>query len=257
MRKVCVLGIIVMVMVTASVGYGQGGGGDQRVSPPPISSANVYAETTDIMVRAMYMDMADFLTGGGASAMFGYGLTDRLGVGVNIGLLGMVGDMSGPGYETDITAMTMPFGGVLILEVLGGNEKDAAGVITKRRPTVSLFGGLQAVFMSMTTESTYSTYSDTDVYGYAQGGVVADVPLSGWLSLAPYGSIMVGETEITSYGADIVVRPFRNAPDWQISVGTVLQQVDANDDDSTVIMVGLSYTGTRHHRRVRIGPVLE
>jgi len=246
MRKFIISGIITLA-VTITFAQEQ-----QQVAPPPVGSANVFMDVAGLNGRLMYMDIAG-ITGVGVNMEAGYGLSDRLAIGGNIGMITMAGDISG----TDLTMIMMPFGGNLIYEVFGGNEQNAAGVITVRRPTVSIFGGAQINLMSLTIDSPGFSTSDTDISVFIQGGVVAEIPLVDWISVMPYGYVMAGEAASTSFGADILLRPFKNDPNWQISVGTMLQQVDSNDDDTTMIMVGMSYTAGKHFQRTRIGPVVE
>lgn len=245
MRKALVFTVIISVATAVCAQ-------EQQITPPPVGSANVYLNVADLNGRLMYLDMGG-ISGGGFNASAGYGLTDRMGIGGNIGVITMSGDI----LDGDLTMIMIPFGGNLIYEVFGGNEQNAAGVITVRRPTVSVFGGAQINFMSFTVDTAFFSMSDADIFAFVQAGAVADIPLVDWISIMPYGYVMAGETDMTSFGVDILLRPFKNDPNWQISIGTVLQQVDSNDDDTTMIMVGMSYVAGKHFQRTRIGPVAD
>jgi len=259
MRKVLVACIVTAFLV-GSVRCGAQGG-DQQVSPPPVGTAEVFSGVLDMNIRAMYMSMAD-LDGGGANVQWTRGLTEKFGLGAAVGVMGMSGDIStGVGGDSSFDMLMVPIGINAMLELFGGSELDAAGVITERRPTVSLFAGVQANLMMFDMEIDTGRYrsstTEEEVYFYVQGGGIADIPLLDWLSIQPFGAVMGGETTIVSYGADIVLRPFGNDSNWEISVGTVLQQIDANDEDSTFIMAGVSYTAGQSFRRVSAGPVLK
>ncbi len=65
-----------------------------------------------------------------------------------------------------------------------------------------------------------------------------------------------------TYGLDIWLRPFANAPNWKISLGTALQQVEANSDDgsdtdNTMIMLGFVYEWGSTYSDVVFGPVTQ
>jgi len=233
------------------------------VAPPPIMSVNIYDNTVDAGIRAMYMDY-DFISGGGAVALLSYGLTDRLALAGNLGKFNLGGSVE----IVDVSASVLAWGGGAVYEVYGGNLRNAAGDITDRRPTVSVFGGLQMIHVKTVADikvdpgllamaGLSSRQEMTENFVFINGGAAADIPVVDWLSLIPFASVMAGETMVTSLGADIVVRPFRNDPNWQISVGTVLQQVQANTEGSRLFMAGLSYTASPTFSRTRVGPVLD
>ena len=257
MKKLAALTLTGFLLAPAMVGAQEGN--DQQISPPPIASANIYDASHQYDLRVMYMDMG-FVDGGGFNFTETQGFTEWFGLVASVGLMYFTGTMDTWGSGYDIQILTVPIGVVAVFEVLGGNDMDAAGQITQYRPTLALFAGPQVMLSTTTME--YDTWygtrtdSDTDAFGFGQVGAVGEIPLASWVSIMPYGNVMFGETEIVSYGADILVRPFRNAPDWQISCGTVLQQIESNDDDSTMIMFGVSHVQTKNRSRLQIGPVL-
>jgi hypothetical protein len=242
----------------------------RSLSPPPVESANVYAATLDAAVRVLYMSY-DVFRGSGGGVVLTYGLSDEFALSANVGRISMSGEYSG---MAAMRVTAIPWGAYAVYEMLGGNDRDPAGQITRRQPTLSIFGGTEIIPLSMSLDmdmdedmarmagvERHMDYSETDVF--VEGGGLFDVPLADWLSAVPFGSLMLGKTRapgvtrLTNLGLDILVRPFRNDPNWEVSVGTVWQQVEANTRGSHLIMAGLSYTLAPHFTRTRVGPVLK
>jgi hypothetical protein len=112
-----------------------------------------------------------------------------------------------------------------------------------------------------------------------QVGVVGELAIISQLQLVPYayvgttagsmsftmemgdttysGSADIPSSSITSYGADIVVRPMRTNPKFKISLGTMLQQISANKGGMTFIMVGVAYEVGARYSETQFGPVLQ
>jgi hypothetical protein len=123
-------------------------------------------------------------------------------------------------------------------------------------------------------------------------GLVADIPLNYYISLVPFARFNWSSTSmrtvypyqwifVTSYipfemdtvlmtsiddstysstrfdyGMDIDLRPFRNAPDWKISVGTVVSQIEGMADGNLVIMVSVKKEWGKHYSSTTFGPKL-
>ena len=119
-------------------------------------------------------------------------------------------------------------------------------------------------------------------------GLVADIPLNYYVSLVPFGRLSLGSTTVTTimpyvltlyappyyivmpgipedstyssnrfdYGMDIDLRPFRNAPDWKVSVGTVLSQVQGMAEGNLVITVSVKKEFGKHYSSTTFGPKL-
>jgi hypothetical protein len=119
---------------------------------------------------------------------------------------------------------------------------------------------------------------------------VANIPLSWWISLMPYAEVgketagksktdivikINGKTIVSSpgqyedhkerptsysFGGDIVIRPFRNSPNWKISLGTMFQQIEANTSEgegteNQLYMASLTYEWGKAYKDIYFGPV--
>lgn len=123
-------------------------------------------------------------------------------------------------------------------------------------------------------------------------GLAAELPLSPFISLVPFGRFAWSKSSmditmpypqilITSYmplqmdtlwmldysdssytttrmdyGADINLRPFRNAPEWKISVGTVLSQVEGMSKGNLLLMASIKREWGKHYSSTMFGPKL-
>lgn len=123
-------------------------------------------------------------------------------------------------------------------------------------------------------------------------GLAAEVPLNPFISLVPFGRFAVSKTSmditvpypqilITSYmpfrtdtlwmidysdssysstrfdfGMDINLRPFRNAPEWKISVGTVLSQIEGMSKGNLLIIASIKREWGKYYSSTMFGPKL-
>lgn len=58
------------------------------------------------------------------------------------------------------------------------------------------------------------------------------------------------------YGADINLRPFRNAPEWKISVGTVLSQVEGMSKGNLLFIASIKKEWGKYYSSTMFGPKL-
>jgi hypothetical protein len=58
------------------------------------------------------------------------------------------------------------------------------------------------------------------------------------------------------YGADINLRPFRNAPEWKISVGTVLSQIEGMSKGNLLIIASIKREWGKYYSSTMFGPKL-
>lgn len=277
---------ILIFAFTSSIAFGEGG---SNVSPPPVSEINLHSGSGSLNNRFIYNSQET-----GDSEMVGYGYnftltkakSDSIGIGTNLFLMTLESDSEG----FDSSGFLVSGGATPIWEIVGGEERDAAGEITHLGFSLALFANFNLTAMNMETDTTSSytnpytgattttTNSQTmDIIMFAVGGgVVAEIPIGSRLSIMPffslqqqvYGTYSVdGNSETfdetpmtTSYGADIILRPFKNAPNWKFSLGTVLQQVEANssddeDTENSLIMFSINYEWGKTYSELILGPV--
>lgn len=58
------------------------------------------------------------------------------------------------------------------------------------------------------------------------------------------------------YGADINLRPFRNAPEWKISVGTVLSQIEGMSKGNLLFIASIKREWGKYYSSTMFGPKL-
>jgi|GEM_PF-2182757 len=123
-------------------------------------------------------------------------------------------------------------------------------------------------------------------------GLAAELPLNPFISLVPFGRFSWSKSSmditmpypqviVTSYvpfemdtlwtldfsdssysttrmdyGADINLRPFRNAPEWKISVGTVLSQVEGMSKGNLLFIASVKREWGKYYSSTMFGPKL-
>ena len=239
----------------------------QQIGPPPITCINFHEDTGQWRATFITMGLGD--SGDAIGGAFEYTMSpaDDGGHSLNLMYLNMdLGEMMG-------TTPFLSIGCNFIYELVGGEKKDIAGEIVKKEFSLATFFGMNISYMSMSTD-----YMDMTMFGLGEGGgVVAEIPLGGFISFVPYISftLMLSMTDMTMdimgttysdvssstttsfrYGCDIVLTPFRNAKDWKISVGTALGMIAANEGSNSMITFAITREWGKHYKSTTIGPVL-
>ncbi len=266
-----------------------------NVSPPPLSTPNVHSGVSELNIRALYLSSetsgtsSSEMTGAGLFGEFTRGMSDRTGFNLRLGILGLEMEQESPTFtgtkgtqESTTDGVMLFYGGNLLFELFEGEKKDAAGEVIKIGHGLTFFSGLNLNMMSMTADDFDLLLLTYEI----PVGLVGQIALSNRIQIVPFVSVnfLLGgtgtiETDSTStdieiesqvipsYGADIIIRPFRNAPNWKFSIGTVLQQVTANQSsgagedetdntDNIMITFGLVYEQGQHYSETVFGPVL-
>jgi len=301
MKKIALL-LALQLFVFVSWSLAQGTGA--RPTPPPISCFHFSEGEFQWSLTTLYMKMGhDSTTSKGPTA---FGFTGDIALSapgfipIHAGaiLSGSYMKMNIPFTMSDSTnpadslknISANYFGGSLVgvLVPIDGEEKDIAGEIIKRKPTLAFFGGggmdhfgmnmgpmfrdlgmAEDITMSMTTFS-------------FPVGMVAELPLNYQFTLVPFarfrptvyfqsmklpsydwtsGTFTLQDTVIVDgyssfdYGADIDLRLFRNSPEWVISAGTVLSQVGGLKSGNLQLTLSLKREVGKHYSSTLIGPV--
>lgn len=230
-------------------------------------------------------------TAWGLQAEAAQGARDGLGAIVN----GMFMKVNVPISNEDYPAYMMGTNLFLVKDLVQGEKKDIAGEIIEKKPTVALFGGGGWTFTSFTMEnmmnSGYDMTVNTSEISFPLG-LAAELPLNPMISLVPFGRfawskssmnltmpypqmvidsympfqyhyvwlIQFKDSSYTStrmdYGADINLRPFRNAPEWKISVGTVLSQIEGMSKGNLLIIASIKREWGKYYSSTMFGPKL-
>lgn len=191
----------------------------------------------------------------------------------------------------DLPATAFAMGATMVLDVLKGEKRDIAGEIIDKKTTLAVFAGFDFMGTQFTMEDFANSGYDFSVNTMEGGlpvGLVADIPLGYYVSLVPFGRFAWSSTTVTKtipqlltlytdpyymwlsgipydstytttrvdYGMDIDLRLFRNAPEWKLSVGTVLSQVSGLKDGNLIIMVSVKKEWGKHYSSTSFGPKL-
>jgi hypothetical protein len=192
--------------------------------------------------------------------------------------------------DKDLPASAMALGATMVIDLVKGEKRDIAGEIISKKPTVALFVGYDFNGTNFEIKNFIedNDFSVNTMEGSLPLGLVADIPLGYYVSIVPFGRFAWNSTTVTTtmpwmlrlytppyymwisgiphdstysstrfdYGMDIDLRPFRNAPDWKISVGTVLSQVEGMADGNLIIMVSIKKEWGKHYSSTTFGPKL-
>ncbi|MCU0607728.1 MAG: hypothetical protein MUF78_10000 [Candidatus Edwardsbacteria bacterium] len=254
-----------------------------KVTPPPISCLDFHKGNNQFTFTGIYMKLGqaedatgDAPTGWGFNAEMTRGFGEGFGVMYHFMFLGMNMPMDAP--NDDIPVRVIGLGPMVVVDLKKGEKRDIAGEIIEKKATVAAFTGLDLLgtFMSMD----YASGGEISVSSSEiclPLGMAADFPLGPMVSLVPFGRFSWiantvtydydiagysgGGTSDTSYtrfdyGMDIDLRLFRNAPEWKISVGTVLSQVQGMADGNLLIMASVKREWGKHYSSTMFGPVL-
>jgi len=110
--------------------------------------------------------------------------------------------------------------------------------------------------------------------------MAAEFPLGFYFSLIPFARFTASQVSVTmkvpepfnpdklyteqfsssftsfSYGSDIDLRPFRNAPDWIISLGMALAQIKGMKNGNRLFTLSIKHEIGKHYSSTMIGPSL-
>ncbi len=173
-----------------------------------------------------------------------------------------------------------------VIDLVNGEKRDIAGEIISMKPTVALFFGDVINYFSLNMGPIYEMLgvnedikAKTLTANYSIG-MGADFPLGFLISIVPYirytssqvtMSMKVPElfnpTELYTqtytsfysymdYGSDIDLRPFRNAPDWVISLGMAMAQIEGLKNGNRLITLSIKHEMGKHYSSTIIGPAL-
>jgi hypothetical protein len=173
-----------------------------------------------------------------------------------------------------------------VLDLVNGEKRDIAGEIISRKPTVAMFLGGVLNYFNLNMGPIYAGLGIQDdvkaktLTSNYSVGLGADLPLGFVISLVPYVRYTTSQVSMTmkvpemfnpsefydqtftssydfvDYGTDIDIRPFRNAPDWVISVGVALAQIEGLQNGNRLITVSIKHEIGKYYSSTLIGPRL-
>lgn len=194
------------------------------------------------------------------------------------------GQIEGDDNKIHTNAYSLGFNAVI--DLVNGEKRDIAGEIISMKPTVALFFGDVINYFSLNMGPIYEmlgVYEDIKAKTLTANysiGMGADFPLGFLISIVPYirytssqvtMSMKVPEpfnpTELYTktytssysymdYGSDIDLRPFRNAPDWVISLGMAMAQIEGLKNGNRLITLSIKHEMGKHYSSTIIGPIL-
>lgn len=241
-------------------------------------------------------EMDESPTGKGFNFEMSRGFADGFGLASHFMFLGLNIPMKDPmtNMDEDYPASAFSLGGMMVLDMIKGEKRDIAGEIIDKKTTLAVFAGLDMAGTQFTMEDFANSGYDFSVNTYEMGfpmGFAMDIPMGYYASLVPFGRFAWSKTSMemtipsyhyvitytppyyydfwllsfsdssytttrVDYGMDIDLRPFRNAPEWKISVGTVLSQVSGLKDGNLIIMASVKREWGKHYSSTSFGPKL-
>jgi hypothetical protein len=173
-----------------------------------------------------------------------------------------------------------------VIDLVNGEKRDIAGEIIALKPTVAIFVGGLINYYSLNMGPLYQ------MLGYQEDikartlttnysvGTASDLPLGYFFALVPYlrytfsmSSIQmkvpepfnptelytetyISDYDFMDYGLDINLRPFRNAPDWLISLGMAISQIEGLSKGNRLITLSIKHEIGKFYSSTTIGPAL-
>jgi len=235
-------------------------------------------------------EMDESPTGKGFNFEMSRGFADGFGLLSHFMFLGLNVPTEINNVKKDYPASAMAMGATMVLDLKKGEKRDIAGEIVDKKTTLAAFIGFDFTGTDFKMENIIEDedFSVSTMEGSLPMGLVADIPLGYYVSLVPFGRLSLGSTTVTTimpfiltlyappyyivmpgipvdstyssnrfdYGMDIDLRPFRNAPEWKISVGTVLSQVEGMADGNLIIMASVKKEWGKHYSSTSFGPKL-
>jgi hypothetical protein len=235
-------------------------------------------------------EMDESPTGKGFNFEMSRGFADGFGLASHFMFLGLNIPTKINNVEKDYPASAMAMGATMVLDLKKGEKRDIAGEIIDKKTTLAVFTGFDFIGTDFEMENIIEDedFSVKTMEGSLPLGLVADIPLGYYVSLVPFGRFAWSKTTVTTimpyyiylpappylilmpglpddssytstrfdYGMDIDLRLFRNAPEWKISVGTVLSQVEGMADGNLIIMASVKKEWGKHYSSTSFGPKL-
>jgi len=219
-------------------------------------------------------------TGKGFNFEMSRGFADGFGLMSHFMFLGLNVPTEINNVKKDYPASAMAMGATMVLDLKKGEKRDI----------LAAFIGFDFTGTDFEMENIIEDedFSVSTMEGSLPMGLVADIPLNYYVSLVPFGRFAWSSTTVTTimpyyislpappylilmsgiphdstysstrfdYGMDIDLRLFRNAPEWKISVGTVLSQVEGMADGNLIIMASIKKEWGKHYSSTSFGPKL-
>jgi hypothetical protein len=185
-----------------------------------------------------------------------------------------------------MTTNIYTFGFHGVIGLINGEKRDIAGEIIDINPSMAIFLGLQGTFFDLNLGPIYQGLGHPEdivtenMVSNFSIGLAGEFPLGFQISLIPfirytastasitmkvpklfdpselYRATYTSDYDFMDFGTDIDIRPFVNAPDWIISVGTALAQIKGLEGGNILITLGIKYEVGKHYSSTLIGPVL-
>ena len=206
---------------------------------------------------------------------------------ISLSLMNISIPMGIPGIEENkVGTNAYNLGFYWVVDLVNGEKRDIAGEIISRKPSVAFFLGDVLNYFSLNMGPIYEALGNQEdikaktlTSNYSLG-IGADIPLGFTISLVPY--IRYTNSQVTmqmkvpeimnpsqtytmtftssydfmDYGTDIDIRLFRNAPDWVISLGMAMAQIEGLQNGNRLITLSLKYEIGKHYSSTLIGPAL-
>ena len=206
---------------------------------------------------------------------------------VSLAIMNISIPTSVPGMEENTMATNAyNLGFHWVLDLVNGEKRDIAGEIIARKPTLALFLGGMLNYFNLNMGPLYASLGNpedikaktlTTNYSIGMG---ADLPLGFVISLVPYIRYTTSQVSMTmqvpamfntsefydqtfsssydyvDYGTDIDIRLFRNAPDWVISLGMAMAQIEGFQNGNRLITLSIKHEIGKYYSSTMIGPRL-
>jgi hypothetical protein len=264
-----------------------------KPTPPPISCLDFFKGVKQLTFTGLYMKMGEAEDSGLDEAPTAWGFQAEAAGGGADGLGAIANAMflkiNVPVNNEDNPGTMLGTNLYLVKDLVQGEKRDIAGEITEKKPTVALFGGAGLTITSFTMENVLQDldFSMLNTEISLPVGLAAELPLNPFISLVPFGRFAWSHTSMSlvvpyfitvptppyvyytttsvdsgfsdtrfDYGADINLRPFRNAPEWKISVGTVLSQVEGMSKGNLLFIASIKREWGKYYSSTMFGPKL-
>ena len=173
-----------------------------------------------------------------------------------------------------------------VWDLVNGEKHDIAGEIVALRPTIAIFFGSQLGFYRTNMGPLYQNFGHSEdivtdnLILDLPVGIAAEFPIGFYFSLIPFAQFTTSKMMMfmkipepfnpnklytkqfnynytsSSYGFDIDLRLFRNAPDWIISVGMALAQIKGMKNGNRLFTLSIKHEIGKHYSSTMIGPSL-
>ncbi|MGD9487227.1 MAG: hypothetical protein AB7W47_04355 [Calditrichaceae bacterium] len=189
-------------------------------------------------------------------------------------------------YDEDINTNSFNLGYTAVLDLINGEKRDIAGEIIALKPTWAVFFGSSINYFSLNMGPLYQAFGHSqdikaiNLITSLSLGSAADFPIGSHIALVPfirytmniaqtimdvpepfnpdklYSETYTSDYSYLDYGMDIDVRPFSNSPDWIISLGTAMAQVEGMKNGNLLITLGIKHEIGKYYSSTTVGPAL-